>query len=86
MHERIGAESALDGHHQWTLAVPIMYRQEMWRGMKQLCPVCEGRGLVPPGFYQVSKSQYVYTLANAAAEKCRTCKGDGVIEDKSNFT
>lgn len=48
--------------------------------MKQICPVCEGRGIVPPGFYLVTKWQQQYGLTNTSNEKCRTCNGEGVIE------
>lgn len=48
--------------------------------MKQACPVCEGRGIVPQGFYLVTKWQQQYGSANAAPEQCRTCDGKGVIE------
>ena len=35
------------------------------------CPVCEGRGDVPNGFY--------YQGPGTAAHECRTCKGAGII-------
>lgn len=35
------------------------------------CPVCEGRGAVPAGFYS--------TPGEAARETCRSCGGSGVI-------
>lgn len=34
------------------------------------CPVCEGRGTVPAGFY---------TAGATDAETCRTCGGSGMV-------
>lgn len=39
------------------------------------CPVCEGSGLVPTGFYS---SEFI-TGAIPGSETCRTCDGKGVI-------
>ena len=42
-----------------------------------LCPVCEGRGLLPTGFYdfyRVSPS-----LAFTSPVVCRTCQGEGIV-------
>ena len=37
------------------------------------CPVCAGRGVVPPGFY-------TFGLASSTApETCRACQGSGVL-------
>lgn len=38
------------------------------------CPVCGGRGWVPPGFYAPSGS-----ITNTSSETCRSCDGKGVI-------
>jgi DnaJ-class molecular chaperone len=40
----------------------------------QRCPVCEGRGNVPAGFYD---RLVVSTAANA--EQCHTCDGRGML-------
>jgi len=40
------------------------------------CPVCEGRGTVPHGFYS---HEEMGTDASTAPETCRTCNGQGVI-------
>jgi len=37
----------------------------------QKCPVCEGRGVLPAGFYDGPTS--------TSLETCRMCKGSGVI-------
>ena len=41
------------------------------------CPVCNGRGLVPGGFY--SSTSDVWITGMLATEVCRTCQGKGVI-------
>ena len=40
------------------------------------CPVCEGRGLVPAGFYYQNS---LPTAVNTCPETCRSCYGKGVI-------
>ena len=41
-----------------------------------LCPVCQGRGTVPVGFYSPG------TLSSSLTpETCRTCQGFGVVWD-----
>ncbi|MFA5238252.1 MAG: hypothetical protein WC476_00910 [Phycisphaerae bacterium] len=51
----------------------------------EICPVCNGRGLVPAGFYNVgSKIDYTYRgtttgCSSPKPETCRTCKGRGVL-------
>jgi hypothetical protein len=41
----------------------------------QRCPVCEGRGSVPIGFY-VSVGVNTSTMP----ESCRTCSGKGIVQ------
>jgi len=41
------------------------------------CPICNGNGLVPNGFYNQTSGYWSTTSLNA--EKCRTCNGTGVI-------
>lgn len=40
------------------------------------CPVCNGRGTVPSGFYQTSK---FYSVSESSNEMCKSCKGTGVL-------
>ena len=42
-----------------------------------VCPVCMGKGTVPPGFYVPDLSN----STSAAPEQCRSCKGVGYIWD-----
>ncbi len=44
----------------------------------QICPVCEGRGIVPNGFYLYPTGQ-TFVSSSASPEKCRTCDGKGII-------
>ncbi len=41
------------------------------------CPVCNGNGLVPNGFYRQTTGDW--TSSSATPEKCRTCDGKGYI-------
>jgi hypothetical protein len=47
------------------------------------CPICNGRGVVPSGFY--SGTDYIDEYGNLlwtssdAVEKCRACDGTGII-------
>ena len=43
------------------------------------CPVCEGRGIVPAGFYAVPKQQPSYTSTSSGPETCRSCSGKGIV-------
>lgn len=45
------------------------------------CPVCNGKGIVPNGFYNVINS---YNTNNTSAEVCRTCKGTGIVWGPDN--
>lgn len=40
------------------------------------CPVCEGRGIVPGGFYA---SIGPYSTSTSVTEPCRACEGTGII-------
>ncbi len=43
------------------------------------CPVCEGKGMVPGGFYDILPNNT--TLSYPAPVSCRSCGGTGVIWD-----
>ncbi len=40
------------------------------------CPVCEGRGTVPCGFYS---HQEHFTSSSTSPETCKTCNGGGIL-------
>lgn len=40
------------------------------------CPVCEGRGLVPQGFYNLHLTGI---SGSTAPETCKTCNGQGIL-------
>jgi hypothetical protein len=42
------------------------------------CPVCDGKGLVPNGFYR-AVGMNEWGSSSASPETCRTCKGIGII-------
>ena len=43
------------------------------------CPVCEGRGYVPPGFYIGVDPRDGLTVTIPQVEQCRACNGYGVV-------
>lgn len=49
--------------------------------MIEKCPVCEGKGVLPPNFYQLSN----VVSANADPITCRSCDGKGYIIISSNY-
>ena len=44
----------------------------------QMCPICDGRGIVPQGFYAVPTGQQ-FMSTNLVPEQCRSCTGMGKI-------
>lgn len=42
-----------------------------------VCPVCGGKGTVPPGFYDENGG---YSTAIKTRETCRACGGRGIVE------
>ncbi len=40
-----------------------------------VCPVCDGRGVVPQGFYIVGWSASLM----GDTEQCRSCEGTGIV-------
>lgn len=44
----------------------------------QRCPVCGGRGIVPPGFY-VTVAGGRYESTSLSPDQCRQCKGTGLL-------
>lgn len=43
------------------------------------CPICEGCGIVPGGFYSVAYGQIEGYVSSTTQEKCRTCEGRGIV-------
>ena len=41
------------------------------------CPVCNGKGIVPNGFYDTTKN--VWTSSSIEPITCRSCNGTGVL-------
>ena len=54
------------------------YSSGNWFGVEprpHICPVCEGRGTVPEGFYDDER----WRVTTAAPKTCRTCGGRGIV-------
>ena len=41
------------------------------------CPVCNGNGLVPNGFYMQTSGYW--STSDSALETCRSCNGSGIV-------
>ena len=41
------------------------------------CPICNGKGIVPNGFYLGTSK--TWTTPNATPEKCKSCNGTGIV-------
>lgn len=54
-------------YHRWAPVLRAPHR----------CPICEGRGTVPAGFYTGTAPTVM--LGGTAAETCRGCGGAGII-------
>lgn len=46
------------------------------------CPVCNGNGLVPNGFYRQTSG--TWSTSDSTPEKCRTCNGIGIVWEADN--
>lgn len=40
------------------------------------CPVCDGHGIVPGGFYYSTDG---FSVSTAVTEPCRACGGTGIV-------
>ncbi len=41
------------------------------------CPICDGKGTVPNGFYNSTNN--TYSTNSTATETCKTCHGSGIV-------
>lgn len=57
-----------------SIAEPVVHR----------CPVCNGNGMVPAGFYNQTTGDW--SGANLASEQCRSCDGKGCIVLRGEVT
>lgn len=48
------------------------------------CPVCNGTGKVPAGFYDLHNTDHSTTPTTP--ETCRTCNGEGIVWNVSTGT
>jgi len=54
-------------------------------GIPYRCPVCDGRGLVPNGFYR-SVGVSDWGSSSVSPEKCKSCDGTGVVWGSLSYT
>ena len=59
---------------QWT-------ETRTWK-MPFTCPVCNGRGLVPNGFYMAVGVEQ-WSGSSLTPESCKSCKGEGIVWSES---
>ena len=59
-----------------TQQVPWDFQQPS-RRVPYRCPICEGHGLVPGGFYSAVPGGQM--ISCNATEQCRACGGTGII-------
>lgn len=52
---------------------PVVLKKKPYK-----CPVCNGKGIVPNGFYSCVGDTIISTTTTIP-EQCRSCKGTGVI-------
>lgn len=45
--------------------------------IQQKCPICEGHGNVPCGFYTALPGRP--WISSSSLDQCRNCKGEGVV-------
>jgi DnaJ-class molecular chaperone len=50
----------------------------------QKCPICEGHGFVPGGFYYTTP--YSQGYSSVSTEQCRTCLGTGKILEAPDWS
>ena len=48
------------------------------------CPVCNGKGIVPNGFYKTVRYEYTSTSTSTVLETCRSCLGTGIVTVQDN--
>lgn len=65
---------------QGTVYDPNTFKSVVFQYEPDKCPVCEGRGTVPIGFYDSDADRIAATLMiYNELPKCRSCEGTGLI-------
>jgi hypothetical protein len=57
--------------------VPVVFVREPQAGAVSTCPVCQGRGTVPFGYYLTQTGQIL--ASGTGVETCRSCEGGGYV-------
>lgn len=66
---------------QLSLILEVLLDIRETTGGCRICPVCNGKGLLPPGFYSMMK----VGLNNDTPKTCRTCNGEGMVYFKEKM-
>jgi DnaJ-class molecular chaperone len=71
---------------KWAITMMAEYAEYCFNESKKIitgqpyrCPVCNGNGLVPRGFYNGAIMTGYWSSADTASETCRSCNGSGVV-------
>jgi hypothetical protein len=68
---REGIKFDCDPSGDYDLVVKVKHK------LAQCCPVCNGNGLVPNGFY--AQTSGCWSTNSTTPEKCQSCKGTGYV-------
>ena len=79
MPDDVEQGAKVDAHGGATRAGEVGHGSGQLHSVLAKCPVCEGRGLVPNGFYGAVGVES-YTTNSLAPEMCRSCQGRGWIQ------
>ena len=60
-----------------TTAPPLLIADVSKSLAPHRCPVCNGNGLVPNGFYMQTSGYW--STSDSALETCRSCNGSGIV-------
>lgn len=60
------------------IVVKVLKSLGLSAGEPKKCPVCDGKGYVPPDFYP-QHVQVFSTLSITILPRCRACEGKGIV-------
>lgn len=60
-----------------TTSQPLLISNASKSPLPHRCPVCNGNGLVPNGFYMQTSGDW--STSSITPETCRSCSGTGIV-------